>query len=320
MSRGIKKQPSPILEALRDACTDEAMAVAFLEAHRWGEVPCCARCASTAVYKMRDAKTGARNKDWRWRCKDCKAMYTVRTGSTLEETRLPLRVWCFALWSACSSKKGVSAMQISRECEISYKSALFLMHRVRASMAPKTPPALTGTVEADETFIGGKPRYKGPHNKRGPANKIAVFGVVQRDGDLRLRALERLDSESIAKALREHVHRSARLMTDESGAYTKIGRSFAGGHHKVSHKLKEYSRNNGDVTTNTIEGAFSLLKRGVFGTFHSISRKHLHRYLAEFEFRYNARKIDDGQRIARAVRAAVGKRLTYKDQLAGVGG
>lgn len=107
-------------------------------------------------------------------------------------------------------------------------------------------------------------------------------------------------------------------MTDESSAYTKVGRSFAGGHETVSHKEKEYAR--GDVTTNTIEGAFSLLKRGIYGTFHSISRKHLHRYLAEFEFRYNARKITDGERVARAVRAAFGKRLTYRDQLAGVGG
>ncbi len=126
MARGKKLPSSPILRALRRACVDENRAVRFFEKHRWGADPGCPRCGSTAVYKMKD-RDGRRNKDYRWRCRDCKRMYTVRTGTVFEETRLPLRHWAFAFWKACASKKGVSALQINRECEISYKSALFLM-------------------------------------------------------------------------------------------------------------------------------------------------------------------------------------------------
>ncbi len=316
MKRGIKLPEDPILAALRDAHADEKKAVVFLEQHRWKGEPACPRCGNVSVYAMKDAATGERNKDFRWRCKGCEKMFTVRTGTVFEETRLPLRVWCYALWSACASKKGVSALQISRECEISYKSALFLMHRVRAGMAAKPTQQLTGTVEADETYVGGKPRYNVGFNKRGSGTKKApVFGVVQRDGDLRLRALERLDAKRIRDALLEHVSTTARLITDESLAYRVAGRKFRGGHKRVNHTRREYVR--GDVHSNTIEGAFSLLKRGVYGTFHSVSRKHLPRYLAEFEFRYNARKVTDGERISRAVRATDGKRLTYKQQVAG---
>lgn len=290
--------------------------MAFLEECRWGASPACPRCGSLDVYTMRDETTGARNKDSRWRCRDCKRMYTVRTGTVFEETRLPLRHWCFALWSASASKKGVSALQISRECEISYKSALFLMHRIRAGMAHVADrPKLTGTVEVDETYVGGKPRNKGPHNKRGAAGKMPVIGIVERGGDLRLSYMERVTSENLAPALAANIDENARLYTDESSAYTKIGRKFRGGHETVAHGKKEYAR--GDVHSNTIEGAFSLLKRGVYGTFHSVSKKHLHRYLAEFEFRYNARSIDDGERAARAIKASEGKRLTYAQQIAG---
>jgi len=316
MKRGHKAPTDPILEALRTASADEASAVAFMEARRWGDCPACPRCGSVAVYTMKDAKTGARNKDFRWRCRDCKRMYSVRTGTVFEESRLPLRVWAFAFWSACSSKKGVSALQISRECEISYKSALFVMHRIRRAMTTDGPrDKFTGTVEADETYIGGKPRNKGPWNKRGPAGKMPVIGIVQRGGDVRYSVMDRVTASNLAPALAANIDRSARLCTDESSAYTKVGRAFEGGHETVAHGKKEYAR--GDVHSNTIEGAFSLLKRGVYGTFHSISRKHLPRYLAEFEFRYNTRDISDGERAARAIKAAEGKRLTYREQLAG---
>lgn len=130
----------PILVAMRVAAVDEASAVAFIEARRWGDRPACPRCKSVAVYAMKNAATGARNKDFRWRCRDCKRMYSVRTGTALEESRLPLRVWVFAFWSACASKEGVSALQISRECEVSHKSALLLLHRIRHAMATTEGP------------------------------------------------------------------------------------------------------------------------------------------------------------------------------------
>lgn len=319
MKRGTKAPANPILAALREATLDEAKAIEFLENHRWSGSPACPRCGDLAVYQMKDAKTGARNKDYRWRCRGCKQMFTVRTGTVFEETRLPLRAWCFALWSACSNKKGVSALQISRECEISYKSALFLMHRIRAGMATNDGPRpkLTGTVEADETYVGGKPRNK--RNKRlyieKWTSKVPVVGIVQRGGDVRFQVMPKRSSERIEKLLAENVDTSARLVTDESPAYLRAGKNFEGGHETVNHGKLEYVR--GDVYSNTIEGAFSLLKRGLIGTFHHVSKKHLHRYAAEFEFRYNARKCDDGERVVRLVKATDGKRLTYKEQVAG---
>lgn len=320
MTRGKKLPTSPILEALREACRDEAKAVEFFERHRWNDSPACPRCGSLGVYRM-TGNDGARNRDYRLRCRDCAklkktAMFTVRTETILEETRLPLRAWAFALWSACSSKKGVSALQISRETEISYKSALFLMHRIRAGMAELAPPQLNGTVEVDELFCGGKPRNKGPHNKRGRGTKkVPVVGAVQRGGDVRYSVVRRLTVAEIKAALREHVDQSSRLLTDESNAYTKLGRTFGGGHEVVNHGQREYVR--GEVHTNTIEGAFSLIKRGLVGTFHAVSRKHLHRYLSEFQFRYNTRKLDDGQRVVAAIKRCEGKRLTYAEQVAG---
>lgn len=310
----MKRETSPILEALRIAAVDDDAAVEFLEARRWGDTPACPRCGSVSVYQMRDRATGERNKNHRWRCRDCKRMYTVRTGTVMEESRLPLRVWCFAFWRACSSKKGVSALQISRECEISYKSALYVMHRIRRGVEDLAAPKLSGTVEADETYVGGKPRNRRPGGQ-GKTDKTPVIGVVERGGEVRYRMMERVTSKGLKAALAEQVDQSSRLMTDESNAYTLLGRDYGGGHETVNHGRREYVR--GDAYTNTIEGAFSLIKRGVYGTFHSVSKKHLPRYLAAFEFRYNTRGLDDGERVAAAIRRSDGKRLTYADQLAG---
>src|ERR1017187_7536031 len=154
---------SSIVERIPAACADELAAVEFFGMQRWGDNPCCVKCGSLAVYKMTDAKTGERNKRYLWRCRDCKEQYTVRIGTVYEESRIPMRHWAYAFWRACASKKGVSALEIQRNCQISYKSALFLMNRVRFAMAPDVPtaPPLTGIVECDEMFVGGKPRFKG---------------------------------------------------------------------------------------------------------------------------------------------------------------
>src|SRR5579864_2100593 len=153
------KNRSAVLEALRNAATSEPLAVAFLEANRWGNDPACPLCGSRAVYAMVGGD-GERNKDYRWRCRSCKRMFTVRTGTTLEETRLPLRVWVYALWRACASKKGISALQLAREMEITHKSALFVLRRIRHGLGETYQPKLTGTIEVDEVYIGGRPRYK----------------------------------------------------------------------------------------------------------------------------------------------------------------
>ena len=304
---------SPILAELRRATIDEKTAVEFFERHRWGSDTGCPRCGSTNVYQMSDRKTGVRNKDYRWRCRDCKRMYTVRTGTIFEETRLPLRHWCFAFWKACASKKGVSALQISRECEISYKSALFLMHRIRYAMAygHMLPPArkLSGTVEVDETYVGGKPRYPGKGKRGRGTAKTPVLGIVERGGDVRFEVMDRVTAATLEHAVAEHVDTDSRLITDELNAYIRVGRHYRK-HDRIKHKDRQYVR--GDVHTNTVEGTFALLKRGIYGTYHSVSKKHLHRYLGEFAFRYNRRGINDDERVVAAIKRADGKRLPFR--------
>jgi transposase-like protein len=161
-SKAPQLQKSEIVARIPRACSNELAAVEFFEEQRWGTCPGCVHCGSTSVYKMTDAKTGERNARFLWRCHDCHKQFTVRIGMIFEESRLPLRHWCYAFWAVCASKKGVSAMQIMRQCQISYKTALFLLHRVRWAMAPAagTAAKLTGIVECDETYVGGKPRNK----------------------------------------------------------------------------------------------------------------------------------------------------------------
>lgn len=313
------KNTSPILNALKAAAMNEMAAVEFLEQHRWADAPACPRCGVADVYKMMGVD-GARNKDYRWRCKGCKQMFTVRTGTIFEETRLPLRVWVYAFWRACSSKKGISALQLAREMEITHKSALFVLRRIRHGLGHDTTKKLTGTVEADETYVGGKPRrhfgYGAKHTTaRGGAHRIPVLGMVQRGGDVRFRVLDRLTSDRITEVLAENADLTCRLITDEFPSYIRAGKLFQGGHESVKHAIGEYARKGTDVHSNTVEGVFSLIKRGVMGTFHSVSRKHIANYLNEFEFRWNTRKMDDGQRVARAIRQVDGKRLQYRESV-----
>ena len=311
---------SPIIAAIPAACADELTAVEMIEDMRWGAEPACPRCGDTDVYKMTDRKTGERNARFLWRCRGCARQYTVRIGTVMEESRVPLRHWCYAYWAACASKKGVSALQIKRQTGLSYKSALFLMHRIRLAMAGNSEGPLEGDVEIDETYVGGKPRNVSLRSdgtvRKGPApdfkdRKIPVMALVSREGDARAFVPTDVTGLNLKAVIRENVDRSARIMTDERGGYKGIGSEFEGGHETVNHSQKEYAR--GDVTTNTVESFFALLQRGIYGTFHSVSRKHLHRYVAEFEFRWNTRKMDDGARLQAAIRGSEGKRLMYRN-------
>jgi transposase-like protein len=308
------KNTSPVLAALRAAAVNEAQAVAFLEQQRWGDAPACPRCGVVDVYQMK-AADGGRNKDYRWRCKGCKQMFTVRTGTIFEESRLPLRVWVYAFWKACSSKKGISALQLSREMEITHKSALFVLRRIRHGLSHNDAPKLTGTVEVDETYVGGKPRHWGTSKRGRGTEKVPVVGMVQRGGDVRFRLMERLTSDRMIEVLRENADGSCRVITDSYRIYEPLGGIFKGGHEAVNHTAREYKRPGTDIHSNTVEGVFSLIKRGVMGTFHSVSRKHLPNYLNEFEFRWNTRKLDDGQRVTRAIRQIEGKRLEYRESV-----
>ena len=295
--RPVATAKSPIVARLPLAYSSEAAAVEFVEEQRWGGSPCCPRCGDTDVSQMK-GKDGSRNARFLWRCRGCKQQFTVKIATIMADSPIPMRHWCYAFWAACASKKGVSAMQIQRQTGLSYKSALFLMHRIRWTMAPANQNdggKLSGIVEADETYIGGKRRNGRTGRPRG-GEKAPVLGMVERGGRVRLRHIANLTTPNTQAAIKEHIAMSSRLMTDEFSIYTKIGREFEGGHDTICHGAGEYAR--GDVTTNTIEGVFALLKRGMKGTFHSVTPKHLHRYLSEFEFRYNTRKVDDGARGA----------------------
>ena len=311
---------SPIVQALPLACADEDAAAEFLERMRWGDHPACQHCGDLDVYQMR-SRTGERNARYLWRCRGCKQQFTVRHNTVMQDSPIPLRHWCYAFWAACASKKGVSALQIQRQTGLSYKSAHFLLHRVRFAMAHPNAQKLDGAVEADLTYVGGKPRprnYQPRKNLGGPrkryhSKKTPVLAVVQRyGGEVRATPMTRVNSQTIAAAIRERVKQGHRLITDEDPKFHRIGWEYCRSHDTVHHSSGEYAR--GEIHTNTIESFFALIKRGVYGTYHSVSKKHLHRYVAEFAFRYNHRHMDDGARTQAAIRGAQGKRLLYREQ------
>jgi len=298
-----------VVEALPLACSEEKAAVEFLEKQRWGDLPCCSVCGSVEVYQML-SRTGERQINWRWRCRDCKSQYTVRKGTVFEDSRIELRFWCYAFWRAATSKKGVSALELHRHTGLSYKSCLFMLHRIRYAMADSVRGPMGGDVEVDETYVGGKPRNKG-NNKRGRGTKKQpVMAIVERGGRVKASVIADVTAKTLKAAIREAVSPSARIITDENAAYAGLGEEFAGGHHTTVHSKREYVRD--DIHSNTVEGFFSLLKRGIIGIYHNVSRRHLHRYLNEFEFRYNHRHAGDGERTRLLVKASEGKRLMYR--------
>jgi transposase-like protein len=313
MKKGHNLSKSDVIGEIPLACSDELVAVEFFEKQRWGNTPCCMKCGSVDVYKMADSKTGERNKRFLWRCRDCKEQYTVRIGTVYEESRIELRHWAYAFWRACASKKGVSALEIKRQCQISYKSALFLMNRIRFAMAPDPDsPKLSGTVECDEMYIGGKPRYKGISKRGRGTNKTPVFVAVQRQGNIRRRVVADVTGLTLKAAIRQEVDRQARIVTDEHSGYVGIGDEYAGGHESVCHGTKEYVRFGTDIHTNTAESSNALVKRGIMGIYHNVSREYLHRYLWQFDFMWNNRYLNDGERLVAGIRGAEGKRLAYK--------
>lgn len=325
--RNVAGARSEIEKRLPLACADETAAVEFMEEQRWGDSPACPKCGVVGeCYKMTNA-TGERSERYLWRCRACGKQYTVRVGTIMEDSPIPIRFWCLAFYRACASKKGVSALQIQRETGLTYKSALFMMHRIRWAMGPanEMQPKLGvggGTVEFDETYVGGKPRRYGRpsdgwNRGHGPGwdfshRKTPIVAGVERGGRVKARVVERAKGVALQHHVREMVDTSAHLMTDEYNGYWAVGREYAS-HERVHHKSWEYVR--GDVTTNRIEGFFAGLKRQISGTHHSVSRKHLHRYINEVEFKYNTRQVDDGERTRLAIKAADGKHLTYKEQV-----
>lgn len=279
----------------------------YLESIRWPDGPVCPHCDhDERIYDLQ----GDAHRPGLYKCGACRKQFTVTVGTVMHRSKIPLHKWVMAFHLMCSSKKGISALQLQRNLGLgSYKTAWHMAHRIR--LAVKEEPLagkLSGTVESDETYIGGKSREGRPG--RGSERKTAVLTLVERDGRKRSRPVARVTAKELKGAIREVVARQARLMTDDFASYAGLGAEFDGGHHVVRHGAGEYVR--GDVHTNTAESSFALLKRGVTGTFHHVSKQHLPRYCDEFDFRWNHRRTDDGQRTEEAVRGAGGKRLTYK--------
>jgi len=356
METGKRRKLHPELkktETVREihrAIGDEDAAIELVEKWRWGNNPTCPHCGSCNVYTMTDAATGDRNKRRLWRCRTCTKQYTVRIGTVMERSHLPMWCWVYAIWRAASSKKGVAALEIMRHCQITYRAALFMLTRIRCGVSDpeveaemllalaalpdeeeeeepkkgKKSKKLTKIVEADETYCGGKPRKKGVSKRGRGTKKIPVFAAVERYGPVRACVVTSITGARLKKALREMVDPEAIILTDELTSYNGLGKEFAA-HHTVNHGSKQYARPwpgeppqsaMGDsLHTNTVESFFALIKRGLMGIYHALSPRHLHRYISEFQWRYNIRDLNDGDRTVLGIQLMVGKRLTYRQSL-----
>lgn len=302
---------------------DDEAARAYLEALRWPDGPTCPHCGVIGhAYVTKRAGV--------YRCADasCRMDFSVTTKSVMERSHIALHKWLLGFYLMCSSKKGVSAHQLHRTLGITYRSAWFMTHRIREAMregglVPPTPLGGEGKiVEADETYFGkteeDRPRARGrvpkptKGGKVGPSGKRAVVSLVERGGRVRSFHPAMCDGASVTAIVRENVSRESRLMTDESRLYVRVGGEFAS-HETTKHGAGEYVR--GDVHSNSVEGYFSVFKRGMKGIYQHCGEKHLHRYLAEYDFRFNHRTalgFSDGERAALAVKGAADKRLTYR--------
>jgi transposase-like protein len=293
----------------------------YLESVRWPNGPFCPHCGTlggepvqTKAYVRKNGRVQpARAGLYKCQQKECYKQFSVTVGTVFERSHIPLSKWLAAAYLLCSSKKGMSAHQLHRTLGVTYKTAWFLAHRIRFAMADFGRTGKMGSgggvVEADETYIGRKP---GRRKASGWGHKEVVFTLVERDGQARSFHISGKMFNGIKKALRENVSPDARLATDEARMYRTIAKQFAE-HLRVNHSQDEYVR--GDASTNTIEGFFSTFKRGMNGVYQHCGSQHLHRYLAEFDFRYNHRaalEVNDVERTIHALAGIGGKRLTYK--------
>jgi transposase-like protein len=284
----------------------------YLEAVQWPNGPVCPFCGEqTRIGVLNSATVRPGLK----KCYACRKQFTVTVGTVFEDSHIKLNKWLIAVYLMCASKKGMSAHQLHRMLGITYKTAWFMFHRLRFAVTQtKFGGKLGGpgkVVETDDTWIGGKNRGQG--KGKGWQNKSHVFSILERGGNVRSMKMGSVTASNLKTALREHVDTNTRLMTDSASVFHWPSKEFAS-HEKVDHSAGEYVR--GDVTTNGVEGYFALLKRGVHGTYHHISKQHLGQYLGEFDFRFNNRKMDDGPRTDIAIARTRGKRLMLRAPLA----
>ena len=303
--------------------SDEDKAREMLESVRWPNGATCPHCGSVKAYRLEPKPTSKRpGRKGLWKCGDCRKQFTVTVGTIFEGSHIPLNKWVIAVYLMCASKKGVSALQLQRMMKpLTYKSAWFMCHRIRHAMTQEPMTGLLqGTVEADETYIGGKARNMHASKRakltgRGPADKQPIFALVERGGQLLGQKVANVTGENLKGIIRQQVAPEAVIMTDEHGAYRGLSNDFAG-HEVVAHSQGEYVRK--DAHTNTLEGAFSLFKRQIVGAHHHVSLEHLDRYWDEFEWKYNRRESTEGAKLEMALKASEGKRLMYKQPMVGL--
>jgi transposase-like protein len=292
------------------ALQSEAEAYAWVEAQVWPNGPICPHCGGTErISKMK----GNATRIGLYKCYHCRKQFTVKIGTVFEDSHVPMNLWLQAMYLLCSSKKGISSNQLSRTLGITLKTAWFMSHRIREAMRTGVLMPLGGTggiVEADETFIG---RKEGSIKRRGHGHKNAVLSLVDRKSKkVRSFHVDSVSAATLVPIVIENVAEETAMMTDEAGAYATLGDHFVS-HESVNHKADEWVRD--DVHTNAVEGYFSIFKRGMKGVYQHCGEKHLHRYVAEFDFRYSNRSalgIDDEARTERALKGIVGKRLMYR--------
>jgi transposase-like protein len=287
---------------------NEENAREHLEAQRWPNGPFCPHCGEVDNICRLQGKS---HRPGLFQCNSCLQAFTVMVGSIFESSHIPLAKWVLAFHLMAASKKGVSALQLQRMLGLgSYRSAWFMCHRIREAMKPAKAGPLGGPkkiIEADETFIGGKAKNRAYAKK--PPKKEAVLALVERDGQSRSFHVANVEAKTLREEIVKTADRKSFLMTDEAPHYETVGGEFAL-HATVNHSQNEYDR--AGWNTNTVESRFALMKRAVYGTHHSVSQAHLHRYLVEWDYKWNTRKITDGERAALAVYGAGGKRLTYR--------
>ncbi len=294
---------------------DEDAARKHLESIRWPNGPVCPHCGASGRVCRIESQSKEKGKGARpglLFCGACRKQFSVTVDTVFEDSKIPLHKWMLATHLLCSSKKGISSHQLSRTLGVSYKTAWFMAHRLREAMKVEYSEMLgvNNPVEADETFVGIKPGRK--KARKGYAHKNAVLSLVERNGQVRSFHVASVNAETLRPYLKANITPNAHLMTDDGLWYHPIGREFAQ-HDVVKHSQDEYVR--GNVHTNTAEGFFSILKRGIYGVYQHVSPFHLHRYTTEFDFRFNHRAklgFDDAMREAQALKGIAGKRLTYR--------
>lgn len=290
----------------------EDQAREYLERLCWPDGPVCPHCDHTeTIYRLEGEST----RPGLLKCGSCRQPFSVTVGTVMESSKIPLVKWLLAFHLMASSKKGMSAHQLHRTLKVSYKTAWFMAHRIRLAMAEPEPEPLSGVVEADETYVGGKPRHaawRALGHKVPPSKKTPVFALIERDGRAIATAPERAKAKDIRDIMTTMVSPKAHLMTDESSLYTEAGRMFSA-HDSVKHSQREYVR--GEAGINTAESFFALVKRQHYGTNHHYSKKHLPAYIAETQFRWNGRKLTDEERREEAIKGIEGKRLTYREPM-----